>query len=379
METGRGSGRHLVHFYDKNPNTRGPVELLLLEVGRLWRARGGTVSSYFTADPPGWYAESLEQAGIAFAKINVGEHGSWNTEVARIGARERPDLAHVHFGPHTIAAPLKRHSGVVLRTEHSIRFPKRFEALRRVVRHVRQRPLAGFIAVSDFVNTQTRRDFLVPACKVRTILNGVDLTFFHPRSSDRTDLRERLFGITDDRVVITQAAHLNANKRQSMLIEAMPGVLAEAPNTHLVLAGGGEDETMLRNLVAELGLHQRVSLLTEGNNVAEIYAASDAATLVSAGEGLPGSAIEALATGLPVLVAPNGGLVEVVEDEISGLYLHDQTVDGTAAALIRLALDADLRHRLGIAALARAEKVFDIRVCAAKTIAYYEELLLQRR
>ena len=136
---------------------------------------------------------------------------------------------------------------------------------------------------------------------------------------------------------------------------------------------------MLRNLVAELGLHQRVSLLTEGNNVAEIYAASDAATLVSAGEGLPGSAIEALATGLPVLVAPNGGLVEVVEDEISGLYLHDQTVDGTAAALIRLALDADLRHRLGIAALARAEKVFDIRVCAAKTIAYYEELLLQRR
>ena len=127
-----------------------------------------------------------------------------------------------------------------------------------------------------------------------------------------------------------------------------------------------------------LGLGERVSLLTLDNNVAEVYAASDVATLVSSAEGLGVSAIEALATGLPVLVAPNGGLVEVVEDEISGLYLHDQTVDGTAAALIRLALDTGLRHRLGKAALARAKDVFEIGVGAAKTIAYYDELLLQR-
>lgn len=193
-----------------------------------------------------------------------------------------------------------------------------------------------------------------------------------------TELRARLFRIRDDRVVITQAAHLNANKRQSMLIKAMPAVLAAAPNTHLVLAGGGGDEGTLRELISDYGLQERVSLLTGDNNVAEIYAASDIATLVSAGEGLPGSAIEAIATALPLLVAPNGGLAEVVDDEVSGIHLHDQSVEGTAAALIRLALDTDLRDRLAKAAVARAQDVFDIRVCAAKTVAYYGELLDQR-
>ena len=375
MATQRMPGRHLVHFYMKNPNERGPVELLLLEVGRLWRESGGSISSYFIADPPGWYTELLEQAGITFGTMNAVDQRPWNSEVARIGELERPDLAHIHFGWHKSAALLKRHGAVVLRTEHSGRFPKRLEPLRRVVRHVQQRPLAGFIAVADFVNIQTQRDFLVPADKVRTVHNGVDLTWFHPRAQERPELRERLFGISDDRVVITQAAFLDGRKRQAMLIRAMPAVLTAAPNTHLVLAGGGDDEALLRQLVTDLGLHEQVSLLTGDNNVAEIYAASDIAALVSSMEGLPGSAIEALATGLPLLIAPNGGSVEVVEDEISGIYLHDQTSEGTAGALIKLVLDADLRHRLGKAALARAEDIFDIRVAAAKTVAYYDELL----
>lgn len=378
MGTERVPGRHLVHFYNKNPNMRGPVELLLLEVGRLWQESGGSIRSYFPVDPPAWYAESLDQAGVTCATISVRDGATWNAEVRRIARLERPDLAHIHFAPHTIASTLKRHGAVVVRTEHSIRFPKRFEALRRVVRHRRQRPLAGFIAVADFINQQTQRDFLVPAEKVRTILNGVDLSLFCPRPLERAELRARLFRIRDDRVVITQAAHLNANKRQSMLIKAMPAVLAAAPNTHLVLAGGGGDEGTLRELISDYGLQERVSLLTGDNNVAEIYAASDIATLVSAGEGLPGSAIEAIATALPLLVAPNGGLAEVVDDEVSGIHLHDQSVEGTAAALIRLALDTDLRDRLAKAAVARAQDVFDIRVCAAKTVAYYGELLDQR-
>lgn len=371
-------GRHLVHFYHKNPNTRGPVELLLLEVGREWRKAGGSISAYFIADPPDWYAEMLRDAGVAFGAMRVSDKASWRSEIGRIASLEQPDIAHIHFGWHECAS-LTRRGAVVVRTEHSERAPKRLELLRRLARHVRQRQLAGFIAVSEFLNVQTQRDFLVGPSRVRTIYNGVDQTWFRPRPPlERAFLRQKLFGICDDRVVITQAAWLVGRKRQAMLIEAMPPILAAAPNALLVLAGGGDDEGRLRGLIHDLGLSENVLLLTNDNNVAEIYAASDIATLVSSSEGLGASAVEALAVGLPVLVAPNGGLVEVVEDGISGLLLKDQTAEGVAAALTTLILDPELRNRLGEEALVRVKKLFDMRESAESTVSYYNGLLAKR-
>ena len=57
----------------------------------------------------------------------------------------------------------------------------------------------------------------------------------------------------------------------------------------------------------------------------------------------------------------------VIEDEVNGLFLHDETVRGTADALTRLVADAGLRERLGRAALQRAHEHFDIRVTARRT------------
>ncbi|KAA1374909.1 glycosyltransferase family 4 protein [Aeromicrobium fastidiosum] len=243
------------------------------------------------------------------------------------------------------------------------------------MRHHGQRAVKRFIAVAELINVQTQRDFMVPAAKVVTVHNGVDTEHFRHRPDERAALRHELLGIDDDRLVIAQAAFLDARKRQAMLIEAMPTVLLADPRTHLALAGGGDDEPMLRELITSLGLGDNVSLLTGDNDIAALYAASDVATLVSTHEGLPGSAIEALACGLPLLIAPNGGSVEVIEHEVSGLFLHDETVAGTAAALTRLVTDAGLRERLAVAGLERVRERFDIRVTARRTADVHESVL----
>jgi glycosyltransferase involved in cell wall biosynthesis len=372
--------RHVAHFVMMNPNKRGPVELLFPVLAREWSARGGRTSCWFSAAPPAWYAEMLDEAGIEHGVIEgvtdeMIDKDAWNAAVERAALRLRPDVVHIHHGWHGSAATLDRHGILTVQTEHSGRFPQRFEALRRIVRHRGQRSVRRFIAVAEFINVQTQRDFIVPASKVVTVHNGVDTQHFRPRPDDRARLRHELLGIDDDRPVIVQAAFLDARKRQAMLVNAMPALLKVEPRAHLVLAGGGTDEAMLRELVDTLGVHDHVSLLTGDNDVATLYAAADVATLVSTHEGLPGSAIEALSCGLPLLIAPNGGSVEVIEDEVSGLFLHDETVEGTAAALIRLVTDEALREHLSSAGLQRVREHFDIRVTARRTADVHDAVL----
>ncbi len=378
--TGPPTGRHVAHFVMMNPNKRGPVEMLFPVLAREWASRGGRTSCWFSAPAPPWYASMLEAAGIEHGVIDgvsdeAVDKAAWNASVERAALRLRPDLVHIHHGWHGSAAALADVGIVTVQTEHSGRFPQSLEPLRRVVRHRGQRSVRRFIAVAEFINVQTQRDFRVPAAKVVTVHNGVDTHQFRPRPDDRARLRRELLGVEDDRVIITQAAFLDARKRQAMLVEAMPEVLRVDDRTHLALAGGGDDEAMLRDLVDRLGLQRNVSLLTGENDVAALYVASDVAALVSTHEGLPGSAIEALATGLPLLIAPNGGSVEVIEDEVSGIFLHDETVRGTAGALSRLVADPDLRSRLGAAGLERVRDRFDIRVTAQRTADVHEAAL----
>ena len=117
-----------------------------------------------------------------------------------------------------------------------------------------------------------------------------------------------------------------------------------------------------------------MSLLVGDNDVAAIYAASDIGVLPSIREGLGGSAIEAMACGLPLVATPVGGLREIPEPGVSGVLVHDQTAAGLAAELLPLILDRGRREEMGAAALRRAQEMFDVKVAAAKTVAFYDGL-----
>lgn len=358
------------HFVAMTPNKRGPLELQLVEQARQMREDGAAARHFFTGPVPDWYRQLLADAGSCVEVLS-----DWQdvASVCRIG---RPDLAHFHFGRHNGIAPQLRRMGIrVVRTEHSYRAKGSLAPLRAVLRRHRSASVDHFIAVSDYVARQTRRDFLITPRRVTRIYNGADLERFRLRPDDREQLRLDLLGIDDDRPVITVAAHLHPNKRQAMLIEAMPTVIRRHPMAHLVIAGGGETEAALRALVAATGLSENVSIQTANNDVAALYAASDVAVLPSAGEGLGGSAVEAMACGLPLVVTPCGGLAEVPEDGVTGLLVHDQTPHGLAAALVPLLDDAGMRDRMGRAGRLRAERLFDVRRAARETLALYRTVL----
>jgi glycosyltransferase involved in cell wall biosynthesis len=142
------------------------------------------------------------------------------------------------------------------------------------------------------------------------------------------------------------------------LLEAFARLPADAATLHL--AGDESADTRyaarVRSRLTEADLTGRVvahgPLFRE--NVAGLYRAADVFVLPAAREPYGTVWGEAMAFGLPVVGWRAGNLPYLAEDEREGLLLEPGDVDGLSQALLRLALDQDVRARLGAAAKRRA-------------------------
>lgn len=361
---------------EDRPDIRGPGELLRLEIARQLTELGWKLIAIFKTEPPDWLKEWGQQVGADLLGL-PDPSTSGADRVVEI-ARER-GASIVQTYNLSMRVPLfsKLHRAGfhrIIQIQRTFYMPQKGEPLRRLYRHWRSRRIRLFIAISDHLKRQTQREFMVRAGRVRMVLGGVNIAYFHPRE-DKYDLRQQLFGLGPDALIITAASHLHPQKRLDMLVRAMPAITKDISEVFLIIAGDGPDRNTLQSLIEKLGLCKCVQILNDDNRVELIYAASDLGVQPSAGEGLSGSAIEAMACGLPLVATPCGGLTEVPEDGVSGVLVHDQTPEGLADAIITLLQDHDQRKRMGKAARERAEKVFDVRRTASEIISIYQELL----
>jgi glycosyltransferase involved in cell wall biosynthesis len=175
---------------------------------------------------------------------------------------------------------------------------------------------------------------------------------------DRARLRER-FGIAGPTLVF--AGRLVPQKNLPLAIAA----LADAPAARLVVVGDGPDRGAAEDAVAEAGVGERVrfvgALPREG--ALEWVAAADAAVLPSDWENFPHAAVEALATGTPMIATAVGGVPEIVEPGVNGMLVAAGDREAMAAAMRSVAADPELRATLRAGARATAvpfgsERVF---------------------
>jgi glycosyltransferase involved in cell wall biosynthesis len=363
---------NVLHVLEMNPNKRGPVELQLVELSKQVRATGGRQTCCFPVAPPDWYSRLLAEAGTGVEVVpNYREDGDQIVAVAR---RSRPDVVHLHFVHDGGLIRTLAREGALVFTEHSLRYPQGLEWARRVVRRARTRDVDAFVAVSRYIATQVRRDYLASSNRVWLVFNGVNLEYFRPRS-DKMDLRRDLLEFGPETLVVAAAHYLHPLKRLDLLVRAFPAVVEQLPQARLVLAGDGPERARLAELIDTLGLGGNARILSDDPRVELIYAASDIAVSSSPGEGLPGSCLEALACGLPLVATPGGGQAEVAEHGVSGLVVRDETPEGLARAIVSVLGDEELRSRMGRSARARAEELFDVRRTAAETLAVYRDVL----
>lgn len=185
-------------------------------------------------------------------------------------------------------------------------------------------------------------------------------------------------------VLVVLAGRLNHWKGQDLLIDAAARLKRQGrlAGLHLAIVGDtapGQDairEALLRQ-VFEAGLNDDVSFISFVADIRPVWQAADIAVVPSTEpEPFGMVAIEAMAAGVPVVAAAHGGLLDIVENEVSGLLVPPRNADALAEALLRLAGDAQLRQRLGSNGRQRQRDLFSLESQVDRTEKVYRELLL---
>ena len=182
---------------------------------------------------------------------------------------------------------------------------------------------------------------------------GLDLTRF--QGIDRGEARRRL-GIPDGALAVVMVGRLVPIKRVDRLIRAFAALHARVPAARLYVIGDGSERPPAEAQVAEAGLADAVTFCGWRADTPTWYSAADFVALSSDNEGTPLTLIEAAAAGRAAVGTNVGGVSDVVVHDRTGLLAERTDEPGLAAAMIRLAEDADLRTRLGAAALEAAAR-----------------------
>lgn len=181
--------------------------------------------------------------------------------------------------------------------------------------------LSAVIAISKDI-VQECLDYGVPESKVVFIPNGVDTDAFRPVDSakQRSAVRRQL-GWRELPTVLF-AGGINRRKRPLLIVEALGQLKRQGLECQLVLAGPEDDAdyaARMRRRVTELGIQHLVVWFGFTRDVAPLYHASDLFCLPSLREGMPNAVLEAMSSGLPVVLTPISGSRDLLEDNAAGL------------------------------------------------------------
>jgi glycosyltransferase involved in cell wall biosynthesis len=313
-----------------------------------------------------WMAAPLAMAAGWFKAMRVAQkkrahvmHGHWVVPGGVIAAAAQPQLPLV----------VSLHGSDVFVAE---RTPPAGVAARRVFAR------AG--AVTACSEDLARRAVALgaDASRLEVVPYGVDTTRFAPDADARARARAEL-GIAPDRTLVVAAGRLVRKKGFEYLIDAM----ARVPDAHVVIAGAGDLGEELQARAVSAGLARRAHFLGDVSQdaVARWFAAGDIVAIPSVRDdsgnvdGLPNTALEALASGTAVVATAAGGIATVVKHEETGLLVTERDAEALGTAIARLAGDAMLRTRLGTAGRALLSTRFGWDATAARFEAAYDRAL----
>jgi glycosyltransferase involved in cell wall biosynthesis len=340
---------------------------------------------------PGPFVARLEAEGVRHIALRSSTRG-WSLgsdlraaiELWRVLRRERFDVLHTHNPkPGLYGRILGRLAGVpiVVNTNHGLYFGGGQPVRRTVVLGLEG--MAARFSDAEMVQNPEDLELLVrrrlnPRRRTRLLGNGVDLARFHPgTAAERAAVRAEL-GVGDDRIVVGMVGRMVAEKGYPELFEAA----GRLPDRYVVVCIGPDDPDKADALPAgaiDAARAAGVRLLGRRDDVDRLYRGMDLFVLPSHREGFPRAAMEAAATGLPVIATDIRGCRQVVADRVTGLLVPVRSPDSLAGAITVLGEDPERRAAMGEAAIARARRLFDERRVVERVVDTYEVVARAKR
>ena len=378
------AGRRLFHV----TTTDMSLALLLGPQLEAFAAAGMEVVGV-SADGP--YVEQLAARGIAHVPlhhatraVSLGHDLLALPELERLFRRLRPDIVHTHnpkpglYG--RLAARAARVPGIV-NTVHGLYAAPEDPLRRKAAVYALERIAATCSHVELFQNPEdleVMRRLGAGPDKLELLGNGVDLDRFRPRlgTDDRARARAA-FGVDPSAVVVGLVGRLVWEKGFRELFAAAGHMRSIRPEVVFVIVGPRDEakgEALDAGDIASAEALGNVVFAGHRSDVEDLYPGFDLYVLPSYREGFPRSAMEAAASGIPIVTTDVRGCRQVVDHDVNGLLVPLHDVDALTLAIAELAGDPARRAAMAVQARRKAEAEFDDRRVIAITLETYGRL-----
>jgi glycosyltransferase involved in cell wall biosynthesis len=291
-------------------------------------------------------------------------------KLSRIIRQWKPEIVHAH-DPHAVAM-----AALALSFRASAPPRPALVASRRVDFHLqthsfsrwKYRQVDLFIAASDAIRRVLEHDG-IPASRILVVHDGIDVAKIQRLPT--IDIHTELW-LPRGVPVIVNVAALVPHKGQKFLVDAIPHVLREMPEAHLIIFGEGELQAALERQIKDLRIEKNVILAGFRRDVLQLAKTADLFAMSSVTEGLGSTVLDAMAMKLAIVGTDAGGIPEAVVHGETGLLVPTGDARALAGAIVRLLKDKTLRERMGEAGLARVTAQFGVARLLSGTLRAYQ-------
>jgi len=267
--------------------------------------------------------------------------------IAKLCKEHRIDIIHAHLQKSIICCLLAGFlcNAKIIIHEHGPIFRGGTGFIYRFLLKLLARKASVAIANSQATMTALKQTAGFAKESIHIFRNFIDFARFDHALYDRDKAGDTL-GIGKDKIVVGFLGRLDYCKGADILINAAAILCEKDPRYHFVILGQGAQRKQLEQLVARLGLKEKVVFTGLCKNPAEVIKAFDIAVVPSRREAFGIAAVEFMRMKIPVIAPPVGGLAEVVQHNKTGILLDNLNAENIAEAVNTLAQDNSLRETL---------------------------------
>lgn len=289
----------------------------------------------------------------------------------------KPDLIHSHNWSGLVYSYLSLlgKNTKLLHGEHSQFYHWELNPLRLILRKVLYFRADAVHTISVEQAKAILGHKLIDHQKLFAMPNGVDSFKFRPQ--DKIECRRHL-GLDADKILVGMVARCIPEKRHWMLLEAFGIIADEFPELDLVFAGsGGGCESAVKSLISKHTQCHRIHWLGHRDDLNIVYGSLDLLVLPSKAEGMSNVCLEAMSSGLTVLIHNACGVSEMIQDGVNGCIIEMDSPSDIVAGLRVILANKDYRKKIGHAARDSVDKRFTLRGASERYADVYRRLAAQ--
>jgi glycosyltransferase involved in cell wall biosynthesis len=376
---------HIIETLGRGGAERGLVDLLLLLRSHGIECEVAALYGPYTL------ASELEKQGIRVHRLDLSHRWSIIEGIFKVAAllqKGHFDIIHARLFFASLYTALSRplrpsiYRVTSFHNETFIGFPANtlWKKFRKQMESLLTRYwIDGHVAISAAVAQDYATNLKLPHIKV--IHNAFPIDILRPTPNlDRQAVLAH-YGVDSKKFVIIAVGRLVPQKGYDTLLQALEILKSKGLFPSLIIFGDGPLENEIRHSLMTKQLLEQVILhdAIPQNELLPVIQASDILVMPSKFEGFGRAAAEAMALERPVIASRVGGLMEFIEDGVSGILVPVGDATLLAASIERLMADELLRKQLGQAARKRIETDFSLEKCAERYVNYYETLLTNNK